>query len=213
MNIDAMPGSTKEAEQGLVLDGLRSPLAGPFSLTLAPGAAAVITGRSGSGKSLFLRMVADLDVNNGEARLNGTRRTTLSAPSWRRRVAYVAADAGWWADRVADHLPPDRLQEAEALAERLGLERALVSVEVARLSSGERQRLALIRAILRDPEILLLDEPTGALDEGSTRRVEDLLHALMRDGKAIVMVTHDPALAERFGGARYEMADRQLSPR
>ena len=77
----------------LALRDLKSPLAGPFDLALAPGACAAIAGHSGSGKSLFLRMVADLDPNTGEVSLDGVSRATLSATDWRRTVPYVAARA------------------------------------------------------------------------------------------------------------------------
>ncbi|MDB5495805.1 MAG: transporter related, partial [Phenylobacterium sp.] len=100
----------------LVLRDLKSPLAGPFDLALAPGACAAIAGHSGSGKSLFLRMVADLDPNTGEVGLDGVPRATLSAPDWRRTVPYVAAESGWWRDHVAEHFAPERQAAAKALA-------------------------------------------------------------------------------------------------
>ena len=79
---------------------LRSHLAGPFELELDAGECLAITGPSGSGKSLFLRMVADLDPNQGEVFLDGVERRTLPAPAWRRKVVYSAAEPGWWHERV-----------------------------------------------------------------------------------------------------------------
>ncbi|MBO0710445.1 MAG: ATP-binding cassette domain-containing protein, partial [Acetobacteraceae bacterium] len=75
----------------LRLAGLRSHLAGPFDLAVQPGECVAITGPSGSGKSLFLRMIADLDPNDGEAWLDGRARGSFAAPAWRRRVLYSAA--------------------------------------------------------------------------------------------------------------------------
>jgi ABC-type iron transport system FetAB ATPase subunit len=195
----------------LSLTALQSPLAGPFSLDLAAGRCAVVTGESGSGKSLFLRMIADLDPNDGEARLDGVLRETFAPPAWRSQVTYVAAEAGWWADDVADHYPKARLDEARGRAAALGLHADLIGGPVARLSSGERQRLALIRALLLTPSVLLLDEPTGALDEDSTRKVEAVVREAMQSGASVVMVTHDQALAARIADQRYRMADRKLS--
>ena len=195
----------------LSLQDLKSPLAGPFSLQVQAGRCAAVTGASGSGKSLFLRMIADLDVNDGQAWLDGQPRESLPPPQWRRRVAYVAAEAGWWAETVKAHFPKDGLPAARDLARRLGLAAELMDGPVARLSTGERQRLALIRALAPEPPVLLLDEPTGALDPASTGEVEQLVREAMGRGTAVVMVTHDMVLAERIGSERYVMADRKLS--
>ena len=87
----------------LELRGLRSALAGPFDLTLAAGEALAVTGPSGAGKSVFLRMVADLDPNEGEALLDGVPRRSMSGPVWRARVGYAAAEPGWWHEQVSAH--------------------------------------------------------------------------------------------------------------
>jgi len=78
-------------QTALVVNELRSEFAGPFDLNLGAGACAAITGPSGSGKSLFLRMIADLDPNQGKVWLNGTERTSIAAPEWRRKATYVSA--------------------------------------------------------------------------------------------------------------------------
>jgi ABC-type iron transport system FetAB ATPase subunit len=206
MNPDApQPGCA------LCLHKLKSGLAGPFELRLGSGECAAVTGPSGSGKSLFLRMIADLDPNEGEVELAGRPRAAFSGPEWRRRVVYVPAEAGWWAPTVAEHLPRDGQERARDLAGRLGLDAGLLEAEVARLSTGERQRLALIRALLLAPEVLLLDEPTSALDEESVRRFEAVVRDLLKQGRAVVMVTHDRALAGRLATARYRMRERRLS--
>lgn len=195
----------------LSLRALQSPLAGPFNLDLAPGACAAITGPSGSGKSLFLRMAADLDPNTGEVWLDQRERAAFTPPQWRSQAAYVAAEAGWWAPAVCEHFPADRMDMARELAGQLGLAAELLDAAVARLSTGEKQRLALARALLGDPPVLLLDEPTGALDQASVERVEQVIRARMADGVAVVMVTHDEALARRLGEQRYHMNERKLS--
>jgi putative ABC transport system ATP-binding protein len=189
---------------------LRSEHAGPFELVLGMGACAAITGPSGSGKSLFLRMIADLDPNEGEVWLNGRERASMPAPEWRKQVSYVSAESGWWADTVIEHFPLSRRNEIEILSARLGLRGELVDAPVAQLSTGEKQRLALTRALLPSPSVLLLDEPTGPLDENSVARVEALLQDRMANGTSILMVTHDPNQAQRLGSQRYRMMARRM---
>jgi ABC-type iron transport system FetAB ATPase subunit len=194
----------------LVVKDLRSEFAGPFELNLGAGVCAAITGPSGSGKSLFLRMIADLDPSQGKVWLNGTERASISAPEWRKQAIYVSAESGWWADTVIEHFALYRRSEVAALAARLGLHVDLLDASIARLSTGEKQRLSLVRALLPSPPVLLLDEPTGPLDEGSVAQVEALLQERMATGTSVLLVTHDPNQAERLGNQRYRMVARHL---
>jgi len=213
----AMPGAaetrppTARAAR-LTVRELTSPLAGPFDLELAPGEAAAISGPSGSGKSLFLRMVADLDPNTGQVALDGAARETMSPTDWRRRAPYVAAESGWWCDGVAEHFSPDRLAAARELGAEVGLAAELFDGPVLRLSTGEKQRLAIIRALVLDPPALLLDEPTAPLDPDSTRQMETILRRRLRGGLSLVVVTHDAHQAKRLGARHYLMRDRKMSP-
>ncbi len=197
-------------QTALVVKELRSEFAGPFDLDLGAGACAAITGPSGSGKSLFLRMIADLDPNEGKVWLNGTERASVIAPEWRRKVTYVSAESGWWADTLIEHFARSKRSEVAELAARLGLHADLLDASIARLSTGEKQRLALVRALLLCPPVLLLDEPTGPLDEESVTRVEALLRERMANGISILLVTHDANQAERLGDRRYRMATGRL---
>lgn len=194
----------------LRLAGLRSSLAGPFDLAVDAGGCIAVTGASGSGKSLFLRMIADLDPHEGEAWLDAAPRSAMSAPAWRRQVAYVPAESGWWADSVAAHFAD--LAAARPLAARLGLAPELLDGPVLRLSTGERQRLGLLRALLETPPVLLLDEPTGPLDAASVGLVEAVLRERLAAGTTMLLVTHDPAQAARLGGRHMVMRDRRLVP-
>jgi putative ABC transport system ATP-binding protein len=194
----------------LLLKQLRTGLAGPFELSLETGSCAAITGPSGSGKSLFLRMIADLDPNQGEVWQNGRERASMPAPEWRRQATYVSAESGWWADLVIEHFPADRRNETATLSTRLGLRADILQAPVAQLSTGEKQRLSLVRALVRNPPVLLLDEPTGPLDEDSVVRVEALLGERMASGISILLVTHDPGQAERLGNQRYRMLAGRL---
>jgi ABC-type iron transport system FetAB ATPase subunit len=197
------------ADAGLILERLKSPLRGPFSITFDAGRCAVLTGPSGVGKSLLLRMIADLDPNEGRVLLGDVDRDAIPAPRWRKFVTYVAAEAGWWAERVVDHMA-DRVAALD-LAPRFGLDGALLDASVARLSTGERQRAALIRAIVNKPRFLLLDEPTSALDQDTKLLVEGELARLKREGLGLIVVSHDPAQAERIADRRLVMSANGLS--
>lgn len=176
---------------------------GPVDLRVEAGECIAIQGRSGSGKSVLLRMVADLDVHGGDCALDGRRCSQMPAPAWRRQVTYVAPDSGWWAEAIADHFAtPDDLR---ALLPRIGLAAEAVDWPVARLSTGERQRLALLRAIANRPRAYLLDEPTSGLDLATRDLVEALLREQLQAGCAILLVTHDPELAQRLARRRFTM--------
>lgn len=179
----------------------RQPKAAPhgFELSLEAGETVCLSGPSGAGKTLLLRAIADLDPSEGEVLLNGVPREHFSGPAWRRRVTYCAAESAWWGPRVADHFQ-GAMHEAEDYALNPGVaERA-----VADLSTGERQRLALWRALRVRPEILLLDEPTAALDAAATRRIEATVKRyLAQTGAAVLWVSHDGAQIGRI-------ADRHL---
>jgi phosphate-transporting ATPase len=163
---------------------------------LAAGEAMAVLGPSGSGKSLFLRALADLDPNEGDLRLGGEGREAMSGPHWRRRVTYVPAESGWWAERVGEHF--ESWDIAAPWAERLGVPAEAGGWPVSRLSTGERQRLALVRAMAQGARILLLDEPTSGLDVQATRAVEERLREFVTNGGGLIFVTHDPAQAERL---------------
>ncbi len=196
----------------LTLRALRVPGLAPVDLDLRHGECVGLRGRSGSGKTLLLRAIADLDPAEGQVALQGIGRASMSGPVWRERVAYVASDSGWWADRVGDHFVDWSAVTDEVAA--LGLPDDCRDWRVERLSSGERQRLGLLRALERAPSVLLLDEPTSALDTGAARAVEDILARRRAGGAGILWVTHDTAQAERvasrqlrLGAGRLERAD------
>jgi putative ABC transport system ATP-binding protein len=202
---------TTDATPRLRIAGLKSALAGPFDLAISPGECIGITGASGSGKSLLLRMICDLDPNEGEAWLDGAARSGMPAPVWRRQVLYVPAESGWWDERIAAHFAKDQRQAAGELVGRLGLPPDILDGSVSRLSTGERQRLSLTRALLVASPVLLLDEPTSALDGGGQARVEEILMERTAAGMALVLVTHDPGQAVRLANRRFVMADRHLA--
>jgi ABC-type multidrug transport system ATPase subunit len=188
----------------LKIDALRRPGFGPFELTLGPGECCVVSGPSGAGKSVFLRMIADLDPNEGSVSLGPQCREDMLAPQWRSMVTYVAAESGWWAEFVGEHFQDTASVEPERV--RLGLAADVFGWPVSRLSSGERQRLALLRAIVQKPRVLLLDEPTSALDPETTLQVEALLRELLSAGTILIIVSHQPEQAERLATRRVEIS-------
>lgn len=179
----------------------------PF--TIAAGECAVLTGASGSGKSLLLRAIADLDPNEGDIRLGELLRSQMSAPQWRRQVIYVAAESGWWADRVGEHFHEPAAARAQLDALRLPAD--CLQWPVSRLSTGEKQRLALLRALVLQPSVLLLDEPTAALDADAIASVETVLQDALKRGVALLLVTHDEAQARRLAQRRLRIVNGHMS--
>lgn len=169
-------------------------------LCIAPGEVVCLSGASGSGKSRLLKAVADLEPHQGDIRLDGKSHHSLAANDWRAQVMLVPAESQWWHDRVGEHFTA---VDAQALA-ALGFDKAVLDWSVARLSSGEKQRLALLRALARKPRALLLDEPTANLDADNIQRVEAFLKDWIQAHQAPALwVAHDPQQIAR-------VADRQL---
>lgn len=186
---------------------LATKLIGPISFDVAAGECLALMGPSGAGKSLLLRAIVDLDPSTGNVTVGAHARDDMPASEWRKLVALVPAESGWWADRVRDHFPAKF--DATELIGKLGLAGSL-EWDVSRLSSGERQRLALARALCRRPEALLLDEPTASLDDHATGLVEDLIRECCGDGMALLLVTHDRRQAERMAKRLLRISDGRI---
>ncbi len=192
----------------LIVNGLRTKAGGPVGFAFRGGEIIAVRGPSGSGKSLMLRAIADLDPAEGEVSLDGIPRAQIPAPEWRRRVALIPAESGWWDDRVGAHFPAG--SDNSALIEALGLDPAVLDWEVRRLSTGERHRLAIARALALEPGVWLFDEPTAALDAVAARRVEAVIRQGRDRGAAILLVTHDDTQAARLADRTLTMADGRL---
>ena len=167
------PPFQTDAPPLLQVRDLRTDILKPASFSLATGECIAVKGPSGAGKTLLLRAIADLDPNQGLVSLEGRDRSTIPAPEWRRLVGYVPAEPGWWAETVGEHFA--EWAAAAAVLTNLGFPEEAKSWPIARLSTGERLRLALVRALIIRPKVLLLDEPTAALDAASVAAVESVI--------------------------------------
>lgn len=181
-----------------------------LSLTLHAGEIVTLLGPNGAGKTTTLRMLAGLiPPSHGEIALQGVPLTAASADALRRQVGLLTESPGLW-DRLTVRL------NLLTYARLYGLSRphdavcrALSAVGLqdrardpaGALSKGLRQRLAIARALMHEPPIVLLDEPTAGLDPASARHIRDLIAGLRRQGRALLVSTHNLAEAE-------ELADR-----
>lgn len=194
------------------------------SLRIAPGEAVVLVGPSGSGKTTLLKLVAGiLAPDQGRITLNSATFSGLGISGRRqRRIKEVGMifqtfelldyldvrDNILLQARLAPGVRIDAVLErqAQVIADELGLKDKW-SRSVAQLSQGERQRVAVARALLLDPPLVLADEPTGNLDPANKQAVlEQLLALCARDGRMLLTVTHDHALLPAFDRV-LDMAD------
>jgi ABC-type iron transport system FetAB ATPase subunit len=187
----------------LRIDYLSVPGLPALSFELAAQDCLAVEGPSGSGKTRLLRAIADLDPADGYMFLEGIERRELGGPEWRRRVRYASAEPAWWEATARQHFRPtarlDRLLSAVAL------EAEILDQPIAELSTGERQRLGLIRALADEPQVLLLDEPTSALDPQTAALAEELIKFQLLAGRAIILVSHDAGQIARLAHGRLQL--------
>lgn len=180
---------------------------GPINLELKPGEIVCLSGASGSGKSLMLRAIADIIPAGGTLSLGEIKSTEVVAPVWRRQVALLPAESQWWHDTVGEHFKLPDL----TLFQQLGFASDCLSWQTSRCSTGEKQRLALLRLLANKPECLLLDEPTGSLDPDSTLTVEALLKTLATQQQIpMLWVSHSHEQIKRVADRHFVMCDGQL---
>lgn len=177
-------------------------LLGPVDLRLGSSGLTMIIGPNGSGKTTLLRV------------MHGVERLTRGTVAWsapdseaRHRQSYVFQTPIMLRRSVADNLryplkllglPRQEIDARVALwTDRTGLADR-TSLPATRLSGGEKQKLALARALIRKPDVLFLDEPCANLDGASTRDIESILHSALADKTRIIMTTHDLGQAKRL---------------
>jgi putative ABC transport system ATP-binding protein len=197
-----------------------------ISMSVAAGEVVAVMGPSGSGKSTLLNLIAGLDrPTAGTVTVAGRRIDNLGegalARFRARHVGIIFQFFNLLDDlTVADNvLLPAQLAgasrrraraRAAELLDRMGIGQHR-NAYPARLSGGERQRVAIARALVNSPELLLADEPTGALDTATGLQIGRLLAQLNAGGQTLVLVTHDPALAERQGARTVRIVDGRVA--
>ena len=202
------------------------PALADLSMDVTAGEVAAVMGPSGSGKSTLLNLVAGLDrPTAGTVTVAGQRIDNLSesglARFRARHVGIIFQFFNLLDDLTVEDnvLLPAQLAgasrrtaraRANELLERMGIERHRDDYP-ARLSGGQRQRVSIARALVNAPELLLADEPTGALDTATGLAIGRLLQQLNAGGQTLVLVTHDPALADRYAARTIRLLDGRLA--
>jgi osmoprotectant transport system ATP-binding protein len=181
---------------------------GPVSLEVADGARLAVVGPSGCGKSTLLRVVLGLvRPDRGRVAIAGEIMGDANKLAVRRRIGYVVQDGGLFphltAERnvtlVARHLGWDEARmrhRVDELGAMTGIDASALSRWPVQLSGGQRQRVGVMRALFLDPAVVLMDEPLGALDPITRRKLQGELAVLFRSlKKTVMLVTHDVAEA------------------
>src|SRR6516164_960799 len=203
-----------------------APAVDGVNVQIAPGESVAVMGPSGSGKSTLLNMIAGLDrPTSGTVTVAGERIDRLSetgvARFRRQKVGMIFQFFNLLDDlTVLDNvLLPAQLAGVPRGKARARADELLQALRIgqhrqaypARLSGGERQRVAIARALVNRPAMLLADEPTGALDSANSEEIGQLLLDLNRSGQTLVVVTHNPSLAERYASRTIEFADGRIA--
>jgi ABC-type transport system involved in cytochrome bd biosynthesis fused ATPase/permease subunit len=179
-------------------------------LSAPAGEVTALLGPSGAGKSSLLRCLVRLDEPAaGRVLVDGSDAAELDPCALRRRVGLVTQAPVMLAGDVRANLSygveAPREEDLREALEATGLPPALLDRDARELSGGEAARVAVARALTRDPGALLLDEPTAALDRDSAAPIEALVRDLAERGLGVLVVTHDDAQAERLADERVEV--------
>jgi iron complex transport system ATP-binding protein len=207
------PGGARVEVLGLSAGFGRRQVLDSVRLTVEPGGWLAVIGPNGSGKSTLLRSVLGFHPHHGQVRIDGAPTTGMPRRARARTLAYapqtpVLPDGVTTGDYVTLGRTPHRpllsaprgvdRQVVADVMERLGLG-SLAGRPLTTLSGGEQQRAVLARALAQQPRVLLLDEPTAALDLGHAQQVLDLVDRLRRqDGLTVISTLHDLTLAGQY---------------
>lgn len=184
------------------------------SAKIEDGEMVAIVGKSGAGKSTLLHILACIDsYQEGEYSIDGTLVKDLSERKYAKirneKIGMVMQDFALVEDFTALEnvmIPlnftkkkiPDKKEKALAALRSVGIE-DLAKKPCNKLSGGQKQRVAIARAIVNEPSMILADEPTGALDSKTSAEIMELFKSLNEQGRTVVIVTHDPKVAEQCG--------------
>lgn len=182
-----------------------------ISLQVSPGDCLSIVGASGSGKSTLLKLCSDLiSPTSGEIYFKGKPYADYEPIQLRRKISYCLQTPILFGKQVAENLNfPFKIRKEAVdqgriiqLLERFNLNESFLEKEIQNLSGGEKQRIAIIRHLLYEPEILLLDEATSALDTENAKMVETYIQELNQKGVTILWVTHQLEQSRRIFNKR-----------
>lgn len=183
-----------------------------IDLEIGAGELAAVIGPSGAGKTTLLHLLGCLDLPSaGEITFDGLKvdrmRESELVALRRRKIGFIFQQFYLIPGlSVRDNIALPLLfskrraqrEKIEELAAKVGLANRLDHVP-AQLSGGEMQRTAIARALVNEPEVILADEPTGNLDTANSEKIFDILHRLHKNGLTVIMITHNPELAQRAG--------------
>ena len=200
----------------------RMPVLRQVNLEVHTAEFAYLVGRTGSGKSSLLKtLYGALILEEGEGRVGEFDLRNLKksrVPYLRRHIGIVFQDFQLLTDRNAiENLlfvlratgwtnKEQMIARAREVLSKVGLQTKDYKIP-AELSGGEQQRLVIARSLLNKPQVILADEPTGNLDPEISDEIMTLLHAICKEGTAVLMATHDYRLIEKFGGSIYQVTE------
>jgi cell division transport system ATP-binding protein len=214
-----------EIQRATIYQG-KIPVLTDVNIQIQKGEFAYLIGKTGSGKSSLLKtLYGELILTEGSGHVAGFDLQNLKKsqiPYLRRKLGIVFQDFQLLTDRSAmDNLlfvlkatgwkdKQERINRANEVLAKVGLENKGYKIP-AELSGGEQQRLVIARALLNNPEVILADEPTGNLDPDVSDEVMRMLQDVCKEGRSVVMATHDYRLIEEFGGTIFRVANGKVN--
>ena len=195
------------------------------SFALEPGELAFLTGRSGAGKSTLLKLIPAIErPTSGSVIVNGQNVSALkraAIPYLRRNIGLLFQDQKLLFDRsvfenvmlplaFSGQAPREAARRVRAALDKVGL-LARERANPIQLSGGEQQRLAIARAVVNRPSLLIADEPTANLDADSAARILEIFVAFHQVGVTVLLATHDLALVERYGKRRLHLESGRIA--
>ena len=211
--------------KGVNISQKNHPVLGEVDLTINKGEFVFLIGKNGSGKSSFLKtLYGELKLDQGEGSVSEFELKKIKKrkiPFLRRKIGIVFQDFQLLTDRsVCDNLTfvlkATGWRNKSEISDRI--DKVLTHVGLTdkkfkyphELSGGEQQRVAIARSLLNEPEIILADEPTGNLDPETSEEIMKILHSLSKEGKAVIMASHDYDLMKKFATRALKFQDGRI---